>query len=104
MMTAANSYLQTHSDDDHRSRVMALYMAVFFGTTPIGAPLIGALAGELGPRAALIGPGLLSVALTAGLVLAYRAAAGARAMDHADSGARTAVGISPTVSPASPAS
>lgn len=74
MMTAANSYLQTRSDDEHRSRVLALYMAVFFGTTPLGAPLIGALAQALGPRAALIGPGLLSVALTAGLVLAYRAA------------------------------
>jgi MFS family permease len=100
MMTAANSYLQTHSDDDHRSRVMALYMAVFFGTTPLGAPLIGALAGELGPRAALIGPGLLSIALTAGLVLTYRAATASRTVDEALS----AVTIKPTVSPASPAS
>lgn len=74
MMTAANSYLQTRSDDAHRSRVMALYMAVFFGTTPVGAPLVGVLADVLGPRAALIVPGLLSMALTAGLVVAYRAA------------------------------
>lgn len=74
MMTAANSYLQTHTDDEHRSRVMALYMAVFFGTTPLGAPLIGALAEQFGPRAALIVPGVASVALTAGLVAAFRAA------------------------------
>lgn len=75
MMTAANSYLQTHSDDEHRSRVMALYMAVFFGTTPLGAPLIGMLAQAAGPRAALIVPGILSVLVTVGLVGAYRAAA-----------------------------
>jgi MFS family permease len=75
MMTAANSYLQTRTDDDHRSRVMALYMAVFFGTTPLGAPLIGMLADALGPRAALVIPGLASVALTGLLVVLYRAAA-----------------------------
>jgi MFS family permease len=72
MMTAANSYLQTRSDDQHRSRVMSLYMAVFFGTTPIGAPLIGLLAGALGARAALIVPGAASLAVTAGLVAWYR--------------------------------
>ena len=73
MMTAANSYLQTRTDEAHRSRVMALYMAVFFGTTPLGAPLIGMLAQAMGPRAALVIPGILSVLVTAALVLAYRA-------------------------------
>ncbi len=72
MMTAANAYLQTRSDEDHRSRVMALYMAVFFGTTPIGAPLVGWLADVYGTRAALIAPGLLSLVATGLLVLAYR--------------------------------
>ncbi len=72
MMTAANSYLQTNSDDDHRSRVMALYMAVFFGTTPVGAPLVGWLADVYGTRAAMIVPGLLSLVVTVLLVLAYR--------------------------------
>jgi len=72
MMTSANAYLQTRSDAGHRSRVMALYMAVFFGTTPAGAPLVGFLADYLGPRAALILPGLLSVVVTVALVAAYR--------------------------------
>lgn len=71
MMTAANSYLQTHSDSDHRSRVMALYMAVFFGTTPVGAPVIGMLASDYGPRAAMVAPGVMSLAITAGLVAAF---------------------------------
>lgn len=72
MMTGANSYLQTRSDDDHRSRVMSLYMAVFFGTTPVGAPVIGLLAEQFGPRAALLVPGVLSLLATAGLVSLYR--------------------------------
>lgn len=80
MMTGANSYLQTRSDDDHRSRVMALYMAVFFGTTPVGAPLIGMLADAMGPRAALVIPGVLSVLITGALVAAYRLASRPRAV------------------------
>lgn len=71
MMTSANAYLQTHTDADHRSRVMALYMAVFFGTTPAGAPLVGFVADDFGPRAALVLPAAISLMLTAALVAAY---------------------------------
>jgi len=87
MMTAANAYLQTHADAEHRSRVMALYMAVFFGTTPVGAPLVGLLADEFGPRAALVLPGLVSLLLTGALVAALR-----RARRHPNRGPRTAPG------------
>ncbi len=69
MMTGANAYLQTHSGSEHRSRVMALYLAVFFGTTPIGAPLAGRLAEIAGPRASLIVPGILAMIATAALAL-----------------------------------
>ena len=71
-MNSANSYLQTHSDSEHRSRVMALYMAVVFGTTPLGAPVLGAIAQEWGPRFALVLPGMLSVLLGLLLVALYR--------------------------------
>jgi MFS family permease len=83
MMTSANAYLQTHTDSEHRSRVMALYLAVFFGTTPVGAPLIGTLADTLGPRAALVIPGLMSIVVTAVLVVAHRrAVAGGERLSH----------------------
>jgi MFS family permease len=72
MMTAANAYLQTHAGSEHRSRVMALYLAVFFGTTPIGAPLVGWLSGALGPRAGLVIPGLLAVLTALALAAWYR--------------------------------
>lgn len=73
MMTGANSYLQTHAGQEHRSRVMALYLAVFFGTTPVGAPLVGWMTEAWGPRAGMVVPGLLALACTVAIALAYRA-------------------------------
>lgn len=49
-MTTANSYVQTTTDPQMRGRVMAMYMAIFAGGTPLGAPLVGWIANELGPR------------------------------------------------------
>jgi MFS family permease len=43
-----------------RGRVMALYMAVFMGGTPIGAPFLGWLADHAGARWTLIGGGALT--------------------------------------------
>ena len=40
-ITAANATMQLAVDPVMRGRVMALYMAVFMGGTPIGAPLVG---------------------------------------------------------------
>ena len=37
-----------------RGRVMALYAMAFLGTTPIGAPLVGAIAQWTNPRIALL--------------------------------------------------
>ena len=48
-----NSSLQLESAAGLRGRVMALYAMVFLGSTAIGAPLIGWLAQEAGPRAGL---------------------------------------------------
>ena len=72
MMTAANSYLQTHTDKAHRGRVMAIYLAVFFGTTPVGAPAVGWLAEEFGARTSLWLPGLLGLAATAVIAVWWR--------------------------------
>lgn len=43
---------------------MALYVLVFLGGTPIGAPVIGWLASAYGPRWSLIGGGLVSAVAT----------------------------------------
>jgi MFS family permease len=46
----ANSSVQLWSDPRLRGRIMGLYMLVFTGGTPIGAPIIGALTSHYGAR------------------------------------------------------
>ncbi len=48
-----NSLLQLNSDPAFRGRVMALYVMLFVGTTPIGGPLVGLIAEHFGARAAM---------------------------------------------------
>lgn len=62
---SVNSALQLAVAPSMRGRVMALYSVVLLGSTPIGAPLMGWVAGSAGPRAALALGG--AVALAAGL-------------------------------------
>lgn len=50
LMTSANGYVQTTTDPVMRGRVMAVYMAIFMGGTPIGAPIVGAVADIMGAR------------------------------------------------------
>ena len=51
-----------------RGRVMALYAMAFLGTTPIGAPLVGAIAQWTNPRVALL-VGAVATVLSAGLLM-----------------------------------
>lgn len=53
MMSTANGYVQTTTEPALRGRVLALYMAVLMGGTPIGAPLVGWVADAFGPRIAI---------------------------------------------------
>jgi MFS family permease len=48
-------------DPSMRGRVMALYMTVFMGGTPFGAPLLGWIAEHAGARWTLIGGGAMTV-------------------------------------------
>jgi MFS family permease len=73
-ITAANATMQLAVDPVMRGRVMALYMAVFMGGTPIGAPLVGALAEAFGARWSLLSGGIVSAAaaVVCALVLSRR--------------------------------
>jgi MFS family permease len=51
--TTCNVSLQLSTDPNMRGRVIALFLAIAVGTTPIGAPLVGWVADTLGPRWAL---------------------------------------------------
>lgn len=68
--TAANTTVQLAAGPQFRGRVMGLYILVFLGGTPIGAPVIGVLAQHLGPRSSLTVGGAVS-ALSAVACAAY---------------------------------
>ncbi|HYP91263.1 MAG TPA: MFS transporter [Polyangiaceae bacterium] len=57
--TTANGTLQLATTPAMRGRVMAIFLAIALGGTPIGAPIVGFVADHFGPRWAL-GVGALS--------------------------------------------
>jgi MFS family permease len=65
--TAANSSVQLGVEPMMRGRVMALYLICFMGGTPLGAPVIGWVAGAFGPRWGMIGGGLICLLAALGL-------------------------------------
>jgi len=80
----SNSTLQLRSDPAMRGRVMALFAVAFLGSTPIGAPVVGAVAQAWGPRAALAIGG--AAALVAALVTAGRPLRAIVSRSEADAG------------------
>jgi MFS family permease len=62
---SVNSFLQLAVAPHMRGRVMALYSVVFLGSTPIGGPLMGWVAGAAGPRVALALGGAVAVGAAA---------------------------------------
>ena len=64
MLTAANATLQLSTAPSMRGRVLALYMIVFLGATPIGSPLVGWIGEYFGPRWS-IGVGSITALLVA---------------------------------------
>ena len=98
-LSLGNATLQLEADPEMRGRVMSLWSVSFLGTTPIGGPLVGFVAGTLGAR---FGLGLGAIAaLGAGvygwLVLPRRQPAptgpAPSVAGHADPGAARADGV-----------
>ncbi|WP_341258728.1 MFS transporter [Gordonia malaquae] len=71
-LTSTNMYVQTSVEPQVRGRVMALYITVLMGGTPIGSPLLGLLAEWLGPRAPLIGGALVQASMIFAVVVLVR--------------------------------
>jgi MFS family permease len=72
-VATTNSLLQLGAKASMRGRVMALWAMVFLGSTPIGGPLAGFVAGRLGPRAALALGGVATIVAAGWGTLAFRA-------------------------------
>ena len=87
MITAANATMQLSVSPIMRGRVMALYMMILMGGTPIGAPIVGWVGETFGARWTLIGGGGLTVLGTLIAVLVFSRARGMldpEVNDHAD--------------------
>jgi MFS family permease len=67
MLNSANATMQLESEPALRGRVMALYMTIVMGGTPIGSPIIGWVGQQFGARWTLLGGGALTIL---GVVLA----------------------------------
>lgn len=70
VLPSANSMVQLSTEPEYRGRVMAVYMAIFLGGTPIGAPLVGWVGDAWGARWTLL-VGSIATGLTCLLAGAY---------------------------------
>jgi MFS family permease len=70
----ANASVQLWSDPQLRGRIMGMYMLVFIGGTPIGAPIIGAITSHFGPRVGMGVCGATPAVAAAALAMTYAAA------------------------------
>jgi MFS family permease len=79
---AANQRVQLGTSASYRGRVMALYVLVFFGTTPIGAPLVGWCAEMFGPRSTIWVGGIVSLLAALGVAITQMRRTGGRVHLH----------------------
>ncbi len=61
LLNSANATMQLESDPVYRGRVMALYMTIVMGGTPLGSPIIGWVGETFGARWTLILGGALVI-------------------------------------------
>ncbi len=61
-LATGNTTLQLTAEPRFRGRVMALWAVAFLGSTPLGAPLVGAVADDVGARGGLVLGGLACLA------------------------------------------
>jgi MFS family permease len=74
LLNSSNATMQISSDPALRGRVMALYMTVVMGGTPLGSPLIGWIGEHLGARWTLIIGGLMVLVGVGLAMLVFRVA------------------------------
>ena len=71
-LISANSFVQTTCEPTLRGRVMGIYLLIFMGGTPIGSPLIGFSAEQLGIRPTIMICGTIVAAAGIWLAIALR--------------------------------
>jgi predicted MFS family arabinose efflux permease len=85
LITAANASVQLSVTPAMRGRVMALYMMIFQGGTPLGAPIVGWVGHSLGARWTLIGGGGMTLIGVVAAVAVFSWSRGLIGHHHHDS-------------------
>jgi MFS family permease len=82
----ANASVQLAVDPEMRGRVMGLYVLAFMGGTPIGAPIIGAITNDYGPRVGMLVCGVIPVLAAAimAFAMARRSRAASASASHVE--------------------
>jgi MFS family permease len=95
MAATANTVIQLTVPDVLRGRVLSVYTTVFAGSTPVGGPLMGSIAGGFGVATALVVGGALSVlvAVVGWVSIRTGAVPSAATRLSAESGSRVTVGL-----------
>lgn len=73
--TSTNSLMQLSTEPKMRGRIVAIFLAIAMGGTPIGAPIVGWIADTFGPRWALgvgAAAGLIAAAVGIRYLVRYR--------------------------------
>ncbi len=73
IISGANAVVQLRAAPLMRGRVLALLSVVFLGSTPIGSPIIGFVAEQLGPRVAIALGGVATALVVAWVARQVRA-------------------------------
>jgi MFS family permease len=81
LMTAANAAVQLATPAEMRGRVMALYMAIFMGGTPLGAPFVGWVGERFGAPWSILQGGIIAM-LTALVALVWERRCRRRPVDR----------------------
>ncbi|MCG5219911.1 MFS transporter [Streptosporangium sp. KLBMP 9127] len=91
--TAANATLQLGTTPEMRGRVMGIFILVFTGGAPLGAPLIGWVSEFGGPRVGVMLAGVMSLVGTGLAVLATNAIGRRRKTHEAVRGVAATAGV-----------
>jgi MFS family permease len=83
LLNSSNATMQLSSSPALRGRVMALYMTVVMGGTPLGSPVIGWIGEHLGARYTLVIGGVLVLVGVGSALLVFRLASRGEESDEA---------------------
>ena len=93
VITAANATIQLTVAPEMRGRVASLYLMIFLGGTPVGAPVVGWVGEEFGARWTLIGGGGVALIGTVVAVIIFLRSSGLVVRAHV--GRHSAMSVSP---------